>query len=100
VGDAQDGYPGISGIGKVTATRLLSRYGPIESFPESVLGSERDLALLFKDLATLRDDAPLFDRVDELRWRGPTPAFAAWAPRIGDDRLVERCRRAAAALKA
>src|SRR5688572_27751964 len=72
VGDAQDGYPGIARIGKKTAARLLDRFGPIESFPPDVLGDQRDLSLLFKKLATLRTDAPLFRDVEELRWRGPT----------------------------
>jgi 5'-3' exonuclease len=94
VGDAQDGYPGIRGIGSATAARLLNRYGPIETFPPSVLGGERERALLFKNLATLRTDAPLFGDVDELEWRGPTPTFAAWAERMGDARLLERCRKA------
>jgi 5'-3' exonuclease len=94
VGDAADGYPGIPGIGRVTAARLLNRHGPIETFPPGVLGESRDLALLFKDLATLRTDAPLFRDVDELRWRGPTNAFAAFAERMGDARLRERSSRA------
>jgi 5'-3' exonuclease len=91
VGDPQDGYPGIPGIGKSTAARLLGQYGPIESFPVSVLGDQREQALLFKDLATLRADAPLFRDVNELRWRGPTEAFAGWVERIGDSRLLARC---------
>jgi 5'-3' exonuclease len=91
VGDAADGYPGIPGIGRRTAARLLNRYGILESFPPEVLGDHRDLALRFKDLATLRTDAPLFRDVDELRWRGPTPAFAAYAERLGDARLLQRC---------
>jgi 5'-3' exonuclease len=94
VGDAADGYPGISGIGAVGAARLLNRYGPIESFPESLLGARLEHALLFKRLATLRTDAPLFKRVSALRWRGPTPAFEAWAERAGAPRLVVRCREA------
>jgi 5'-3' exonuclease len=95
VGDAADGYPGIPGIGPMTAARLLNRHGILEDFPAAVLGEEsRGLALLFKDLATLRAGAPLFRDVDELRWRGPTAAFAARAERLGDPRLVERCRRA------
>ena len=94
VGDAADGFPGIPRIGRVTAARLLNQHGPIESFPDSVLGERRELALLFKDLATLRTDAPLFDDVDELRWLGPTPDFENQAARLGDDRLVERCRKA------
>jgi 5'-3' exonuclease len=91
VGDAQDGYPGIAGIGKATATRLLNRHGPIEAFPPNVLGEQRERALLFKDLATLRTDAPLFADVEELRWRGPTDGFATWAGRIDDKRLLKRC---------
>ncbi|HWC64693.1 MAG TPA: 5'-3' exonuclease H3TH domain-containing protein, partial [Thermoanaerobaculia bacterium] len=67
VGDAADGYPGIGGIGAVGAARLLSRYGPIEDFPPEVLGGKRERALLFKDLATLRTDAPVFADVEELR---------------------------------
>jgi 5'-3' exonuclease len=94
VGDPQDGYPGIRGIGKTTAARLLNQYGPIEAFPASVLGELREQALLFKDLATLRADAPLFRDVDELRWRGPTDAFGGWAERIGDARLAARCAAA------
>ncbi len=94
VGDSADGYPGIPGIGPVTAARLLNRHGIIEDFPPAVLGSSRDLALLFKTLATLRTGAPLFRDVDELRWRGPAASFAAHAERLGDARLLERCSRA------
>ena len=94
VGDAADGYPGIAGIGVTTAARLLNRYGVIEEFPTAVLGDGRDLALLFKDLATLRTDAQLFDEVDELRWRGPTSAFAGYAEHIGAARLLERSLKA------
>ncbi len=97
VGDAADGYPGIPGIGAVTAARLLNRYGMIEDFPSTVLGETRDLALLFKELATLRTDAALFDDVDQLRWRGPTTAFGPYAECIGADRVLERCLRAAVA---
>jgi 5'-3' exonuclease len=96
VGDAADGYPGIPGIGAVTAARLIGRHGPLEDFPAGVLGASRELALLFKDLATLRADAPLFSNVEELRWRGPTAEFGAWSAKFGDARLEERCRRAAA----
>ena len=90
VGDAADGYPGIPGIGKVTAARLVSRHGGIEEFPPEVLGERRDLALLFKDLATLRSSAPVIREVDDLRWQGATPAFAAWTERLGDGRLLGR----------
>src|SRR6202521_4654107 len=93
VGDAADGYPGIPGIGAKTAAQLLNRHGPIENFPPDVLGKQRDLALLFKNLATLRTDAPLFKKVETLRWRGATPAVAAWAKKMEAPRLLERCER-------
>jgi len=98
VGDAADGYPGIPGIGAVTAAQLLNRHAPIESFPPTVLGDQRDIALLFKDLATLRTDAALFKNVNELRWRGPTEAFAAHAERMKSPRLLERALKAQSAL--
>jgi 5'-3' exonuclease len=93
VGDAADGYPGLKGIGRVSATRLLERYGPIESFPSDVLGERQELALLFKTLATLRIDAPVFDDVDELRWLGPTTAFEKFVASLGDSRLVARAAK-------
>jgi 5'-3' exonuclease len=96
VGDAADGYPGIPGIGARTAAQLLNRHGQIENFPSNVLGEQRDLALLFKKLATLRTDAPLFKKVETLRWRGATSAFAAWTEKMKAPRLLERCQRAAA----
>jgi len=94
VGDAADGYPGIPGIGAVTAARLLNQHGSIEHFPANVLGDSRALALLFKQLATLRTEAPLFRDVDELEWRGPTDGFAAYVPHLGDSRLLERSLQA------
>jgi 5'-3' exonuclease len=95
IGDAADGYPGIGGIGEIGAARLINRYGAIEHFPLEVLaGERRELALLFKRLATLRTDAALFADVDDLRWRGPTDAFVAWAEKIGDARLLPRSRNA------
>ncbi len=94
VGDAADGYPGVPGIGAVTAARLLNRHGAIETFPPEVLGANRERALLFKKLATLRTDAPLFDTVDELRWRGPTREFAAWTERMEAPRLLARAEKA------
>ena len=96
VGDAQDGYPGIAGIGSATAASLLNRHGPIESFPPDVLGPNRQRALLFKDLATLRTDAPLFTDVNELEWKGPTAAFAEWPERMADKRIQERSANALA----
>src|SRR5213079_3089138 len=93
VGDAADGYPGIPGIGMKGAAELLNRYGPIESFQSKILSEQRELALLFKTLATLRTDAPLFKKIETLRWRGATPAFAAWTKRMEAPRLLERCDR-------
>ena len=94
VGDSADGFPGIAGIGPISAARLLNRHGTIENFPSSVLGNNRELALLFKNLATLRTDACLFRNIDELRWRGPTNGFAACVQHLGDARLLERCLKA------
>jgi 5'-3' exonuclease len=96
VGDAADGYPGIAGIGAVSAARLLNRHGPIERFPPEVLNDERDHAMLFKKLATLRTDAPLFRDAAELRWRGPTSAFASWAQRMEAPGLLRRALEAQA----
>lgn len=95
VGDSADGYPGIAGIGNVGAARLLNEYGPIEKFPEKVLGPKKEMALLFKTLATLRTDARLFKKAEQLRWRGPTPAFSNIAKKMDDLRLVERAAAAA-----
>lgn len=96
VGDSSDGYPGIKGIGAKTAARLLNKHGPIDAFPDDVLGEQREEALLFRTLARLRTDAPVFDDVDEIRWRGATPGFEAVADRIGDPRLAGRARAVAA----
>jgi 5'-3' exonuclease len=96
VGDSADGYPGIAGIGKTGAAQLLNQYGPIEAFPEKVLKGQREQALLFKRLATLRTDATLFGNVDHLRWKGPTPAFAELTTKMGDPRLLDRANAMAA----
>ncbi len=110
VGDAADGYPGIAGIGAKTAAILINRHGHIEQFPAGVLresaeSNNLELALLFKNLATLRIDAPLYCQspaspfptnasllrdVDELRWHRATPSFASVAKKIGDARLATR----------
>ncbi len=100
VGDAADGYPGVSGIGRTGAARLIGRYGPIEAFPEDVLGEQRAHALLFKTLATLKCDAELFSDVESLRWNGPADEFAATATRLGDARLIDRAARAKRAIEA
>ena len=94
VGDAADGYPGVAGIGAVTAARLLNRHGAIEAFPPEVLGERREQALLFKILATLRSDASLFEDVEELRWRGPKADFASWADHMQAPGLLQRCAKA------
>jgi 5'-3' exonuclease len=97
VGDSADGYPGLAGIGAKGAARLLACYGRIEDFPPQVLGERRELALLFKKLATLRTDAPLFGDTDELRWRGPTANFSSCCARLGAPQLIARTSKAAAA---
>ena len=97
VGDSADGYPGLPGIGSVTAARLLNRHGPLEQFPADVLGDKRDPRAVVQDLG----DAPhrrasLFTNVDALRWTGPTPAFADFARRFEDPRLEKRAAQASA----
>jgi len=98
VGDAADGYPGLPGWGAKSSAAVLARFAHLESIPADwrewhvnaanpsalahTLSSERDLALLFRTLATLRTDIALFDDVDQLRWNGPTPAFAALGARF------------------
>ncbi len=99
VGDAADGYPGIKGLGAKTAATLINRHGHIEDFPSKVLNNDnRNLALLFKNLATLRVDAPVFKSVNELRWKEPTASFATVAKKIGDVRLATRVRNLTARL--
>src|SRR2546426_4163614 len=90
VGDSADGYPGIKGLGPRTAASLIGRFGRIEDFPSEILDRQRELALLFKDLATLRTDLPLFKGIDELRWRSPGASFVEEAKRIGAVRLPTR----------
>ena len=94
VGDSADGYPGIAGIGPKGAANLLNRHGKIEDFPAEVLGEQRELALLFKKLATLRTDAPLFSHPEALRWNGPTAAFASFSARCADERVLKRAEKA------
>ena len=98
VGDAADGYPGLPGWGAKSAAAVLSRFGTLEDIPpdardwhvdvsnaqklSDTLKSKRDLVFLFRDIATLRKDLPLFASVDDLLWQGPTPAFAQMAERL------------------
>ncbi len=96
VGDSADGYPGIPGIGKTGGARLLNQYGPIEGFPRKLLAEQHEQALLFKRLATLRTDALLFNDVDQLRWRGPTSAFAGVTAEMGEPGLLARANAAPA----
>ena len=98
VGDSADGYPGVPGLGSKTAASLINRHGHIEQFPPGVFrerpnSNNLELALLFKTLATLRTDIPLFKRVDELRWKGPTESFASMAEKIDDPRLATRVKK-------
>ena len=99
VGDPADGYPGLPGWGAKSSAAVLARFGHLESIPADsrhwgvnaanpgrlalTLVRERDRAFLFRDLATLRADIPLFESVEELRWTGPTPAFAQRAAQLG-----------------
>jgi 5'-3' exonuclease len=100
VGDAADGFPGLRGWGPKSAAAVLARFGHLESIPDDwrtwgvnasnpaalalKLTQERELAMLFRELATLRSDLELFESVDELRWSGPTPAFASFAARLDE----------------
>lgn len=98
VGDAADGYPGLKGWGPKSSAAVLAKFGHLESIPEdwrmwkvnaasaatlaATLVRDREQAMLFRDLATLRSDIALFESVDELEWRGPTPEFAQFAARL------------------
>ena len=98
VGDSADGYPGLRGWGRKSTAAVLAKYGHLESIPADwrtwsvnaanpgglalTLQRERDRAFLFRDLATLRSDIPLFDAVDDLRWSGPAATFADMAARF------------------
>ncbi len=109
VGDSADGYPGLPGWGERSAAALLSRYGHLEAIPADASawdagprGAEKlaatlrggfALALLFRDLATLRTHEPVIASADELRWDGPRPAFAAICERLEQPALLERALR-------
>jgi 5'-3' exonuclease len=93
VGDAADGYPGLAGIGKKGAAQMIAKYGALEAWPLEVLGERREMALLFKSLATLRTDARLFSNVEELRWTGLGAEFEGWCGRNGGERVLERAKK-------
>ena len=98
VGDSSDGYPGLAGWGAKSASAVLAKFGHIEDIPDDwrtwsvnaskpaalarVLQENREQALLFKRLATLVTDIPVFDSVDDLQWKGPTPEFATLAAQL------------------
>ena len=82
VGDSSDGYPGVRGWGPKTAVSVLTAYGALENVPPERLGAQRELAFLFRDLARLRTDLPLFESIDALEWHGVRPEFAALAARF------------------
>jgi len=98
VGDAADGYPGLEGWGAKSSAAVLARFGRLEDIPDdwkqwhvnansparlaAILARDRGLALLFRDLATLRTAVPVFDAIDDLRWAGPTDRFAELAARL------------------
>ena len=114
VGDSADGYPGLPGWGAKSAAAVLAKFGHLENIPQesaewranvsnaaglsNTLRTNWDLALLFRDLATLRTNAPLFANVDELRWRGPTESAAALAQQMNAGPLLQRADRIASAL--
>jgi 5'-3' exonuclease len=110
VGDSADGFPGLRGWGKRSAALVLAHYGHLEAIPDraadwdvavrssvraapqlaTTLAENRDAALLFKDLATLRVVPTLLHDVDELEWHGPTPAFQRFCDEIGAPALATR----------
>ena len=95
VGDAADGYPGVPKVGAKSAVVLIEKYGHIEDWPPDVLPERREEALLFKQLATLRADLPLFDDVEALRWLGPKPGFEALAKKLDAERVLARVAKLA-----
>jgi 5'-3' exonuclease len=109
VGDSADGYPGLPGWGERSAATVLTRYGAIEKIPvaasdwdvkvrgadrlASTLADRRAEALLYKQLATLREDVPLAESLDDLAWRGALPSLRDFCRRIGYDDFPERVKR-------
>jgi 5'-3' exonuclease len=115
VGDAADGYPGVSGWGTKAAASVLSRYLRLEDIPDAwqqwdpsirraralseSLVAAWDDALLFRTLAILRVDVPVFESVDDLRWRGPTAEFESHCQRMKSPELLARAKKAASGIK-
>ncbi len=113
VGDAADGFPGVPGWGEKSSALVLARYGTLEAIPPDAsawdvvvrgaarladsLSASRELAFRFRTLARLRTDAPVFATVDELEWKGPSPAFELVAERLGIPGLWQRAQGLAAA---
>jgi 5'-3' exonuclease len=109
VGDSADGFPGVPGWGEKASATILGRYLHLEKIPAgalqwdvpvrgaarlaAALQENRELALLFRTLATLRTDIPVFTSVDDLRWRGPKPEFDGVAKQLGVPGLWDRARR-------
>jgi len=109
VGDSADGFPGVPGWGEKASSTILGRYAHLERIPTNhaqwdvpvrgaarlaaALAEHRELAILFRTLATLRTDVPVFRAVDELRWRGPAPEFERVAQQLGVPGLWDRARR-------
>lgn len=106
VGDAADGYPGLPGFGPKAAASLIAKYKHLDKVPveadiapgrlKGVFAENRDLVMLFRELATLREDADLFESAEELRWTGPAKEFPDFARAIGAPELIARANRAAA----
>ena len=112
VGDSSDGFPGVSGWGPKAASTVLSQYLDLEHIPKdwkawhpsirnalrlsTLLSHSWADALLFRTLATLRPDVPVFNTVDDLLWRGPHPPFEEQCHLMRSPDLLSRARSAAA----
>ena len=108
VGDTADGFPGLKGWGAKSAARVLARYERLDAIPDeptawdvdvrgaarlaAELAGHRDRAALFRDLATLRTDAPVYEAIDELRWQGPRPTFFEMCARLNAPGLLKRAQ--------
>ena len=111
VGDTSDGYPGLPGWGTKSAAGVLARYGHLEAIPDdagswevnvrnagklaTILSQHRERALLFRDIATLRTTAPVFESIDDLRWSGPRPDFFDLCARLNAAGLFKRAQAVA-----